>query len=264
MLGKLFHYELKNTSRLLLLLHGFILLASLAIFGLQYATGLDSDNYFITLIQISGCIAVIGVVLFTYFYMGMRFYKTIFTDQGYLTNTLPVSAGQILLSRFLIAGLWSLVNTLWMVLTLSLIINVNLVTAFKYQIGETVGTTRFLLLLLLLIIVSYLLTIISVFCSVAIGNLFQGHKVIGSVIAYFFLQFVTQFVFIIPFLFFIKDFMHLPSEEVYSLLAFKTTFPEVFHAMKMVCTWESILSIIVCILLYGLTWRLMDKNLNLE
>ncbi|MCI9337424.1 MAG: hypothetical protein HFH93_07785 [Lachnospiraceae bacterium] len=41
-------------------------------------------------------------------YLCVRFYRTMYTDQGYLTHTLPVTKNQILVSKLLVSGLWTL------------------------------------------------------------------------------------------------------------------------------------------------------------
>ena len=44
--------------------------------------------------------------------MIQRYYKNLFTDEGYLTNVLPVSATDHILSKMLVFGAWSILNAL--------------------------------------------------------------------------------------------------------------------------------------------------------
>lgn len=263
MLRKLFYYEMKNCSRLLLLLHGFCILVSLCSFGIQGLTAIHSNPLLLFLVRLMPIIVIICVAFFTYFYFGQRFYKTTFTDEGYLTNTLPVTPGQILNSRFLTALLWSFLDAAILIFCLSLTMRMHFVKEFLYQLGAEGVNNSFMLLFWGLIFIGLLLTLISIFCSVAIGNLFSGHKVMGSVITFFFLNFVLQFVALIPLLFYLPEFLRMPSGS-YALLEFQTLFPDAYHAMFMVFIWETLLYLIVCVVLYLLTWRVMDKNLNLE
>ena len=56
------------------------------------------------------CVALIGYLLAVQFINLFRFYKSRFTDQGYLTFTLPVTPHQIFLSSFLNILFWLLIS----------------------------------------------------------------------------------------------------------------------------------------------------------
>ncbi len=108
MLGKLFKYEWRSISKLLLPIHGFVLLfALLSRFYFTISGGTDAllntDSTIIgtlTMLLIFALVIVISsIAIFTYIYSGYHFYKNVFTDQGYLTNTLPVTPSQLLLSK---------------------------------------------------------------------------------------------------------------------------------------------------------------------
>lgn len=109
MLGKLFKYEWRSISKLLLPIHGFVLLfALLSRFYFTISGGTDAllntDSTIIgtlTMLLIFALVIVISsIAIFTYIY----------TDQGYLTNTLPVTPSQLLLSKELAALLWLLID----------------------------------------------------------------------------------------------------------------------------------------------------------
>lgn len=100
MLGKLFKYEWRSISKLLLPIHGFVLLfALLSRFYFTISGGTDAllntDSTIIgtlTMLLIFALVIVISsIAIFTYIYSGYHFHKNVFTDQGYLTNTLPVN-----------------------------------------------------------------------------------------------------------------------------------------------------------------------------
>ena len=119
MLGKLFKYEWRSISKLLLPIHGFVLLfALLSRFYFTISGGTDAllntDSTIIgtlTMLLIFALVIVISsIAIFTYIYSGYHFHKNVFTDQGYLTNTLPVTPSQLLLSKELAALLWLLID----------------------------------------------------------------------------------------------------------------------------------------------------------
>ena len=51
-------------------------------------------------------------------YIAVRFYKNLYTDEGYLMHTLPVTPRQLLVSKLTVGSLWSFlvtILTLWAV-----------------------------------------------------------------------------------------------------------------------------------------------------
>ena len=188
MLGKLFKYEWKSGSRLFLLIHGGVLLfALLSRLFLTINGGLNqamatSENSIISMIAamiIFGIVVFIScTAIFTYVYIAYRFYKNIFTDQGYLTNTLPVTPSQIIVSKMLNALLWIIIDLVVLAFSLCIIFvdNLQFFSDFFHAMGEVFS---------LCIILSPFLMILHLYFSVALGNLIASHKVIGSIIAYF-------------------------------------------------------------------------------
>ncbi len=45
-------------------------------------------------------------------FLGIRFYRSMYTDEGYLSHTLPVTANQLFLSKVLVSGVWYLFITI--------------------------------------------------------------------------------------------------------------------------------------------------------
>ena len=64
------------------------------------------------LFVIFSVIALIAYSIGTWIVLLIRFYQNKFTDEGYLTFTLPVSSHQILLSSYLNIAIWTVVVTL--------------------------------------------------------------------------------------------------------------------------------------------------------
>lgn len=206
MLGKLFKYEWRSISKLLLPIHGAVLL--FALLSRLYFTlggGIDSlMNTDFTIINVLTmllifAIAVIlsSVVIFTYIYTGYHFYKNVFTDQGYLTNTLPVTPAQLLLSKALVALLWLLVDVIVIILS-SLILagTKDFFSGFgvfwDVMTGYASQAPLFTALLILALVVMPFQLISWLFCSITIGNLASSHKVLASIGAYVGIYIVQQ------------------------------------------------------------------------
>lgn len=121
MFSKLLKYEWKANASLLSILS----LCALGVGGLGAGllraiayTGTSIENKQIAAIAVSGLssmLVFVGVALVAYalavqFITFFRFYKNKFTDQGYLTFTLPVTARQIFLSSFLNILIWLVIS----------------------------------------------------------------------------------------------------------------------------------------------------------
>ena len=103
---KLLKHELRASGRALLPLFGGLILMALLARGSIWllstsqnsVTGVLSGSLIVLFIL--GCF---GVVIVTAVLMMVRFARSVHGDEGYLTNTLPVSEHAILLSRVLIS-----------------------------------------------------------------------------------------------------------------------------------------------------------------
>lgn len=206
MLGKLFKYEWRSITRLLLPIHGCILLFAL-LSRFYFALGggisqlLESKSGLVSVLTgllIFALVVIISsVAIFTYIYTGYHFYKSVFTDQGYLTNTLPVTPGQILLSKGLAALIWMIIDIF--VIGISCIILVaakdlfsNLGLFFTVVIGYMGQMPLFTVLMILSVILMPIELIILLYFSVTIGNLASNHKVLASIGAYVGLYILQQ------------------------------------------------------------------------
>lgn len=206
MLGKLFKYEWRSITKLLLPVHGCILLfALLSRFYFSLGGGveqlLSNKNNFVsilTMLLIFALVVIISsIAIFTYIYTGYHFYKSVFTDQGYLTNTLPVTPGQILLAKGLAGLLWILIDVL--VIGLSCIILfaskdffANFGPFCSALIGYMGQMPLFTLLMILSLILMPIELIVLLYFSIAIGNLASNHKVLASIGAYVGLYILQQ------------------------------------------------------------------------
>ena len=126
MLGKLLKYDMRSVGR-------FWWIAMLTMIGASFSAALSlrfylemmmsemywaSSNDFwialgmtvsyiiflISVIAIGVCIMFVAVLIY------VRYYKHLFTDEGYLTFTLPVSRKQIFFSKLVNAGFWMMLS----------------------------------------------------------------------------------------------------------------------------------------------------------
>ncbi|MBR6411215.1 MAG: hypothetical protein IKS35_07515 [Clostridia bacterium] len=122
MLKKLFKYDMIALSRLLGLFSVLALLSAgigIGAIRLLALTGSpDLDNPVLSAVfgLIGGLLIFLCVLsLIAYFIVSLfmiarRFYTHFFTDEGYLTFTLPVTPTQLLLSKYLSSVIWALIT----------------------------------------------------------------------------------------------------------------------------------------------------------
>ena len=280
MLGKLFKYEWKSGSRLFLLIHGGVLLfALLSRLFLTINGGLNqamatSENSIISMIAamiIFGIVVFIScTAIFTYIYIAYRFYKNVFTDQGYLTNTLPVTPGQIILSKMLNALLWIIIDVIVLVLSLCIIFvdNMQFYSEFFHALGEVftligqLPSTAWLGILCM--ILSPFMMILHLYFSVALGNLIASHKVIGSIVAYFgsytIIQIISTKVVAFTYSSFVANNL---SADVSSYTPAETT-SYVINLLNPALLCSLGLCVIFLLLFWFTTRYIMTKKLNLQ
>ena len=106
MQGKLIKHEFKATARLLPVIYLASILLALTCWISKI---LDLGTIF-AMSQVFLFIGAAAVVMVTFVTIIMRYYKSMFGNEGYLTNTLPVSAGKIIFSKFLISVIWCILS----------------------------------------------------------------------------------------------------------------------------------------------------------
>ncbi len=203
MVKKLFKHEFLAVLRLWLPMQ--IILMAVALFGriIQFFET-DTQAYRIvfgsaTVIYV---IALIASVMLTLIFGIVRFYKNMFTCEGYLSFTLPVTPTQHIMVKTLVAGA-SMVGTV-LVAFLSFMfftageVFVEVMKAVGYLIkrfsaefgaGNTVAyVVEGVLLVAAYILMMYLLY----YACIALGQTFKKNRVVGAVGVFFIYYAITQ------------------------------------------------------------------------
>lgn len=284
MLGKLIKYEWKSSDRLFFTIHGFILVFGIVarlfmeVFG-GIETALSTEHFNIIGL-ISGMLTFGFVVsvscsfFFTHIFIGYRFYKNVFTDQGYLTNTLPVTPDQIILSKGITGLAWTVINILTVLLS-GIIFSANsfsfseMFRSFREFFGVIHHVPACGWLGIVLLLLTPFIMIALLYFSVAVGNLIASHKVLGAVITYFVTNFATQIIYLFAFAF---SFV-APAEQFANQIEVATA-GEMINTDMMTSALNGLLcpglisSIILTVVLIAVFWfvtrLIMTKKLNLQ
>lgn len=116
MLGKLLKYEFKATARYYWIFFVSYFLLSGGV-GFLSKVSMNTNNVAlglaITLLFIVFIVSSIFMSLAPIIFSSIRFNKSVLGDEGYLTNTLPVSSNTIVTSKAIIASLWYIATSIW-------------------------------------------------------------------------------------------------------------------------------------------------------
>ena len=123
MLSKLIKHEFRALSRFLLPIHILLLVACLiGRFMFQAMAMMDLPNV-ILIVSFVFLISIwIVVPCATSILIVVRYYKSLYTDEGYLTLTLPATRGQLLFSKAFAACVWSILDLAIVIAGLAIVV----------------------------------------------------------------------------------------------------------------------------------------------
>ncbi len=159
----------------------------------QILSGLSMTIYVLCLLAVGMCCTI---------FLGWRFYKTVYTDEGYLLHTLPVTAHEIVLSKTLVGVCWSLITSILLFASvLILVLGVVPATEFTIAMRELshyidvyIGSrfTAWVIFFIFMLIVSSLYSVLWLFAGISFGQFLPKHKVLGAFIGFGISFFVMQ------------------------------------------------------------------------
>lgn len=219
MLGKLWKHEWKSTWKVCgMMLLGLVLVSFFGWLSFQaplwQSAGGNNGRYsgigvwdvlsFGTLLIY--VFMLIGLNYGIMIYMGVRFYKTMYTDEGYLTHTLPVSKHQILVSKILNSGLWTLLMEIGIFLSVTVLM-LSMVEVFLpdgYTLAEMwetletemgyvddmfrsffgMGINGYMGMMMVVGVISPFCSMTILFGAISMGQLFTKHRVLMAIVSY--------------------------------------------------------------------------------
>lgn len=206
MLGKLFKNEFGATWKLMVIAFAVIIglteITSLFDRVGFYETALYSNpfvNVAVKTINAMFILSIIFVCLFVLVSCCMRFYKTMYSEQGYLTHTLPVSPIATFFVKFITSLVWMIASFFSIVIAVLIRIAVSAETnlfSLIHTIVTHLGDEEFIdnlqnsaqaafgcgagmsiLIVILLFIMGFIYLLSWLFTSMTLGQLSTNHKV---------------------------------------------------------------------------------------
>lgn len=211
MFGKLVKNEFRNIGRLLLLINTIVLGIHLLsiVFESVYNSGVFNGTVFRTIFGAFGAIyifSIIAVNIIIVIIFAARFYRKVYSVEGYLTHTLPVKKSAIyaailvsssigtLITSVLSTGypILRLVNEMLVSNSLSIRDAMNFLARFNVT-----GYNLFLMGVGAVLSLFYAFSLI--FLCVSIGQNWKAHPVLGSILAYWVITTILQVLSVIAF-----------------------------------------------------------------
>ena len=285
MLGKLIKYEWKGLIKPLSILY-LVLLGITIITGLLILTiNPDYDDVTIGLsvlfTMLSALIYYFGIIVCsigTMLIIAIRFYKTCYTDEAYLTHTLPVSTKQLLAAKTITSVLCHLLSML--VIGASVVLLILVVVTHLINLGEIpaaelsagfsevfaeldrefanemgISFSGYFIYLGVISLISSVCSIISILGCVSLGQLYTKHRILGAIIAYFVMTFILQMV---AYLGMIPMYTKIFAAEYTgeTILMFDLLQPTLMITLAA--------SVVIAIIMCFINMHMMTKRLNLE
>lgn len=209
MLGKLMKYDMKALSRYLVVIHVMLLAAAVlgrvflvnGVFRGGFGPRTDSGMMREVTDLIMGISIFLIIVLFmaacfgTLVLVGMYFYKNMFSDEAYLTHTLPVSRGQLLTAKTIAGSAWIFIDNILLAASIAILLLTGDIMGMAFDMEERVlgamgfpdfiGYGGITLAVMVLLAVGAAGNALLLYVSVTVGQLFSNHRALGAVVAYF-------------------------------------------------------------------------------
>ena len=297
MLGKLMKYEWKNIWRAgTLMLLGMFVVTVIGCVVLRMpggvVTGLLDNNdinatqsWFVLSSFVATLILYVIMLLASTWgmliFLGIRFYRSMYTDEGYLSHTLPVTANQLFLSKVLVSGVWYLFITIGIgISVVALIVSLmtgllnigelsSVLTQYNgniwefmadafYELGRTyeeemgINLSHYVITLLLTYVAGPFITMVTLFGALTIGQLSSKHKGFMGILAYAGLTILSSII----------------GSTVQSAFMFGTNVMSSSGGFSgttnMAYDINVITNLLIADIMYGVSYYIMNRKLNLD
>ena len=277
MILKLFKYDFMNIGKKLIpfyiaalvigVINRILLLTSTI-------SSIENENNFMAifgspLLYFAYFVVIIGIFCMTVFVIINRYNSSIYGNEGYLTNTLPLKPYQIIWAKLINFLIWIFIS--YFIIFVSLFIlfpfdffvrniieqpdfyqDLNHMT--KYILSSKY--TPIFILQLVYNFFSHIQNILMLFLSIAIANLFKSYKVVAGVIAFFLISTIFSFIGSSLTFSLVKD---VNLTEIYDEIS-----PFFYNLLKNANILSIVYSIISSAILFYTIHYLHTHNLDLE
>ncbi|MCR4850138.1 MAG: hypothetical protein K5870_02665 [Lachnospiraceae bacterium] len=212
-------------------------------------------------------VGIIAANVVTIIYLVIRYYRNLYTSEGYLTFTLPVKTDMIIHSKVITGSVWLFLSYLSTFISIVIAgigffkttdVSVEEIKAGFMEMYNILGfaETGFTAIMVITMLITPIAGILYMYFSVSLGQLWQNHKVLGSVLCiiglYILNQLLSQFAFLGSGFF---QLMGAPGVDI------DTSFGRIYRNMMLIIC---ILTLAQSAVYYVLTLFINRKKINLD
>lgn len=276
MLMKLWKYDMKFSYRIMVFIYIIAIALSVFLSGtVLLSQKIEYVSIFSVISLLPYMFSLLAVSLSGMLILAIRVYKNLYTDEGYLTFTLPVTTAQLIWSKVLLYAFWQVASIFVFILSIAL----PLVTvAYLQGVGGDIAgiielavdylgfmartvwglDAQKIVIFVAVIVVNYVVLLIStpvsIIFSFSIGQLANRYRLLITFIVYYAYNIVMNTVIsIIESLFFVGNNLLVPETS----LGFDMT------SLISVSAISLVIDIVITILIFIISHNIMSKKLNL-
>lgn len=269
MVKKLFKHEFSAWCRILPIVYFIFIVASIMgrILQMFESDAVAYDILFAStmVIYVIGLIVCIGFPTVFGIY---RFYKNLFSNEGYLSFTLPVKASSHILVKLLTAITFDIISFVIVIASALIMLSgeamtevINAINYLYAQIPEAVinHIPIFIIEFIIIVIASELSRYLLYYTCICVGQLFNKNRVLASVGAYFVYYLISQLIGT-----FISIIYAISSTSSDNMLYVINTVDDLIAYVHVIMWIGIILSAVIAEIMFLLSHHIMKKRLNLE
>lgn len=213
MFAKLVKYEFKATWRIMAILLGtLVIITAAGCIYMSIPVVKDLGNYYgeqYNVLRLISSLLGVFYVLFliaagvgSVIYIVIRYYRSMYTDEGYLTHTLPVSTAELIWSKFLTMAVWIFLTACIITVSVFLMaatgagtefsLSFSDIGAFEHETGISVA--GFIAEMLISVIIGTAACVFEIYAAIALGQQSASHKVFMSILWYVVFYIIIQVV----------------------------------------------------------------------
>ena len=269
MVKKLLKHEMIAYSRTMLIIEAIVLGFALIA---RFVWAFENDSVSYSIVSVSSItafvISIIVCLVYTFVVAITRYYKNLFGREGYLSFTLPVTVGQHIISKLLIALLYCVISLVTVVVALMIAgAGAPTVEVFKaifylaeryFEIFKTNGVF-YILEVIIAVIAIFASEFLKYYACISIGQMAKKNRVLAAFGAYFGYYIICQVIETIFIIFMTSNFALTLIE---AMMEFANKHP--FATVHIVISGVAVLYALLSVVYYFVSYFIAKHKLNLE
>lgn len=199
MLGKVLKYDLKSMGKSLFPLYAGLIVLALVLKVISFiADSVSAFGFIYNIMFVFFMVLVIGGLFYTFLVAIMRYYKNLYSDEGYLTHTLPVGANSLLFSKVVSSFVYIVLSVIISFISIIIVVGYNDVVSVLreglefFSLCFDMSVFSIAMWAIFFLLISYICYVLMVYAGISLGNMHSKNKIVFSVIYTVVIYYITQ------------------------------------------------------------------------